>query len=166
MKVIFLDIDGVLNVDLVERDEYGRLFHTHFVENLSRIVRETDAKIVISSAWRMSGLDVMREMWQKRGLAGEVIGITPYITTHELKELEESTGSDWLARGWEIAEWLKLTKDEIQVDKYVILDDDTDMLDSQLPYYLQCSELKDPDAVHGYGLTKRIAERAIEILNS
>ncbi len=166
MKVIFLDIDGVLNVMATNRDKYGDIFRTEFVSNLARIVRETGAKIVISSAWRMSGLEVMREMWAKRGLAGEVIGITPYITTHELKDLEESTGNDWLARGWEITEWLKLTKDEIQVDKYVILDDDTDMLDSQLPYFLQCSELKDEDAVHGYGLTKRIAERAIEILNS
>lgn len=166
MKVIFLDIDGVLNVIATNRDQYGDVFRPEFVENLARIIQETDAKIVISSTWRMSGLDVMREMWQKRGLAGEVIGITPYITTHELKELEESTGSDWLARGWEIAEWLKLTKDEIQVDKYVILDDDTDMLDSQLPYFLQCSELKDDDAVNGCGLTKRITERAIEILNS
>jgi len=48
--------------------------------------------------------------------------------------------------------------------KVIILHDD--MLDSQLPYFLQCSELKDDHAVHGYCLTKRITERAIEILNS
>ena len=38
MKVIFLDIDGVLNVIEQGRDEYGQIFHQHFVDNLKKIV--------------------------------------------------------------------------------------------------------------------------------
>lgn len=50
MKIIFLDIDGVLNVIGQGRDEYGQIFHKHFENNLKRIIDETDAKIVISSS--------------------------------------------------------------------------------------------------------------------
>ncbi len=162
MKVIFLDIDGVLNVMATNRDKYGDIFRTEFVSNLARIVRETGAKIVISSAWRMSGLEVMREMWAKRGLVGEVIDVTPVIPP-----IEEGKLVFKKVRGMEIMKWvLDGVTPAMKPFSYVILDDDTDILDSQLPYFLQCSELKDDDAVHGYGLTKRIAERAIEILNS
>lgn len=62
MKIIFLDIDGVLNVNFNGRDKYGRIFHPNFVDNLRDIINRTGAKIVISSTWKMSGLDVMKQM--------------------------------------------------------------------------------------------------------
>lgn len=55
IKVIFLDIDGVLNVYGTEHDEFGQIFHDHFVENLRTIINETSAKIVISSTWEICG---------------------------------------------------------------------------------------------------------------
>lgn len=58
---------------------YGAYFgpDDHFVKNLKRIIDETGAKIVISSTWRMSGLQNILDMWHSRNLPGEVIGITP-----------------------------------------------------------------------------------------
>ena len=152
MKIIFLDIDGVLNVGGTRIDSYGQSFQPEFVANLAKIIKETEAEIVISSTWRMSGLDVMRNMWRDRNLPGNVKGITPRLESR--------------IRGEEIKEWIKLTKDKVNIEKYVIFDDDDDMLVSQFPYFIQCSNLKDEDAIHGYGLTKRLAEKAIEILNS
>lgn len=147
MRVIFLDIDGVLNVCYQKRDDYGQEFHPEFVENLRRIVEETGAHIVISSTWRMSGLDVMREMWTKRGLPGEVIGITPVLRTRH--------------RGDEIQEWLRLNT----VETYVILDDDRDMLREQLPKFVHCFNPEHPDSIDvGYGLTRDCAEMAILVL--
>ena len=52
MKVIFLDIDGVLNLCYEGRDEYGSLFHPHLVDNLKRLIDMTGAKIVISTLRR------------------------------------------------------------------------------------------------------------------
>ena len=57
-KVIFLDIDGVLNTsrwhNQVEssklQDEYGYLFDPVAVANLAKIIEETGADIVISSS--------------------------------------------------------------------------------------------------------------------
>ncbi len=155
MKIIFLDIDGVLNVYPQGSDKYGSKFHTHFMDNLKIIVEKTDAKIVISSTWRMAGLDEMQDMWKHRNLAGEVIDITP---NHMVK-----TGST-LQRGKEIQEWLEFHP---EVVNYIILDDDTDMEEYQMNNFVQCSDNQDhEDCVdNGYGLTTKCAEKAIEILN-
>lgn len=150
MKVIFLDIDGVLCVIPNGRDEFGALFHRHFEDNLKWIIGETNAKIVISSTWRLAGLEEMKEMWKKRCLAGEVIDITPF------------SGVDNI-RGDEIQVWL----DSNDVENYVIIDDDTDFWESQLNNFVQTSDNFDhPDCIDiGYGLTRKCAEKAIKILN-
>jgi hypothetical protein len=150
MKVIFLDIDGVLNVIPTEHDEFGCCFHKHFEYNLKHIIDQTNAKIVISSTWRLSGLDEMKELWKKRGLAGEVIDITPFGDIDNI-------------RGDEIQVWL----DNNDVKNYVIIDDDTDFWESQLNNFVRTSDNVDhEDCVDiGYGLTKKCAEKAIQILN-
>lgn len=149
MKIIFLDIDGVLNVTGQHgRDEYGSNFHPHLVDNLRLIIGATGAKVVISSTWRMSGLQEMQIMWEMRDLPGEVIDVTPVFNT---------------PRGEEIEFWLQHN----QVDAYVILDDDSDMLPEQTSCFVKCSDNRDhEDCVDiGYGLTKRCAIKAIDILN-
>jgi len=156
MKVIFLDIDGVLNVIPTKFDKYGAYFgpDDHFVKNLARLINETDAKIVISSSWRMSGLQNMKDMWKDRNLPGEVIGITP---NHMMK-----TGTT-LQRGKEIDEWLS----QHEVERYVILDDDNDMEKHQRKYFVRTfKNTKDEDCVDfGYGLTNNCTTKAIYILN-
>ena len=149
-KVIFLDIDGVLNVIGQGHDEFGQLFHKHFEDNLRWIIEQTGAKIVISSSWRVIGLKRIKQMWEQRNLAGEIIGITSYMEERH--------------RGKEIQQWLNKNK----VHTYVIIDDDADMLDSQLNNFVQTSDnIHHPDCVDiGYGLTRQCAERVVEILNS
>lgn len=58
-------------------------------------------------------------------------------------------------RGSEIQEWLDK---QTEPYRYVIFDDDTDMLDSQLPYFIQSDWLK-------WGLSDEDVEQAIHILN-
>lgn len=149
MKVIFLDIDGVLNLISQGHDKYGGIFHTHFIENLKHIIEETNAKIVVSSTWRASGLQYLRDMWKDRNYPGEIIAITPKLR-------------DCRIRGKEISVFMEL----FHIDNYVILDDDTDMLDEQLNNFVKCSNNFDhTDHVEGYGLTKECTEQAIKILN-
>jgi hypothetical protein len=166
MKVIFLDIDGVLNLcyDYLlsqqglpsQRDDYGSSFHPHFVENLKRLIEETDAKIVISSTWRLSGLSIMKEMWKHRNLPGEIIDITPCFMR---------TRNTSLCRGDEIQEWLN---NHIEVTNYVYIDDDhVDVNENQLPYFIKTADNCDHiDHVQGYGLTKECTEKAIQILKT
>jgi len=156
-KVIFLDIDGVMHVISQGHDKFGGIFHKHFEDNLQWIIEETGAKIVISSSWRLNGLEEMQQMWQERNLPGEVIDITPNLTYGV--GLKTST-----PRGKEIKKWL----DENKVANYVIIDDDTDFLKEQMKNFVQTSENEDhPDCIDiGYGLTRKCAEKAIQILNN
>lgn len=149
-KIIFLDIDGVLNVYCQGRDKYGCLFHKHFEDNLKYIIMKTNAKIIISSSWRTAGLEKMRSMWHDRKLPGEIIDITPYDESRH--------------RGKEIQMWLN----NHSILKYVIIDDDTDILESQLSNFVKTSNNLDHiDCVDiGYGLTYECAKKAVKILNS
>lgn len=161
MKVIFLDIDGVLNVYCQSRDKWGCLFHQHLVENLRWIIEKTGAKIVISSTWRYDGLEVMKQMWLDRGLPGDVIDITP--STQDVVENSDIEFYDLVDRGHEIKLWL----DNNSVDNWCIIDDDNDFLPNQMDNFVRTSNNEDhPDCVDmGYGLTKICAERVVEILN-
>ena len=91
-KVLFLDIDGVLNTGWwytqmdrnTPKDKYGYAFDPRSVANLKKIVDETGADIVISSSWKSFGLSELEDMWQDRGLPGKLIGITPNIVSEEM----------------------------------------------------------------------------------
>jgi hypothetical protein len=84
---LFLDIDGVLNTGrysdyliengLCETNADGYLFDPEAVQNLEHIIDATDAKIIITSTWRLDG--DMQALWNNRNLTGEVIGVTPTI---------------------------------------------------------------------------------------
>lgn len=140
MKAIFLDIDGVLNAadyskaiyalkvscghgDII--DEFGYLFDPRCVKHLDYIIRDTGAKIVISSTWRCNGIETLRKMWEMRDLPGEIIDITPLRKNPKIEERYYHPGVD---RGYEIQEWLD---NHPEVEDYAILDDDDDMLPSQ-----------------------------------
>ncbi len=176
MKVIFLDIDGVINVISQGYDEYGSCFHPHLVDNLKKIIDETGAKIVISSSWRKSGLKIMQEMWAFRKLPGEVIDVTPSLYLQKGGSIvfwndklsEHPTPKIYgysVPRGCEIEYWLK---GQDNVASYVIIDDDSDMLLSQLNNFVKTADNSDhEDCIDiGYGLTLKCSEKAINILNS
>lgn len=73
-KIIFLDIDGVLNTERWHcqtasnelQDEYGYKFDPVAVTNLSKIIEETGADIVISSSWKFMGLSKILFYYQRK----------------------------------------------------------------------------------------------------
>ena len=134
MKIIFLDIDGVLNVIPDGRDIFGPIFDKNFTTNLENIIISTGAKIVISSSWRFDGIEKIKSMWKFRNLPGEVIDITPDCTQLNFEYFDQ------VERGHEIQDWLNRNP---QVKKYVILDDDNDMLRSQISNFVRTSNNKD-----------------------
>jgi len=136
MKVIFLDIDGVLN----KQSDYEVYTTSDFrlnlklLENLLQVVEETGAKLVLSSTWRL--LRDGPKFLNERGL--DFIG---------------STDNLGKCRGDEIHRWL----DSHTVDRYVIVDDSSDMLNDQLENFVQTDFLT--------GLNKTIAYRITYKLN-
>lgn len=140
MKVIFLDVDGVLNdwnTTTRNPDKFLGVDQDK-CQMLRDIVAATGAKIVLSSAWRLMP-NVLDYLWAECGPEIECVGATPYLLGEE--------------RGQEIQDWLAVHP---EVDSFVILDDRTDM--SDLGNYLVHTN----DAV---GLTDENVETAIKILN-
>lgn len=150
-KIIFLDFDGVLNTehyqDLLQyqgkpwQDEYGAFFDPKAVKQLKRIIDATDADIVVESSWKYLGLDAMKELWEVRNLPGTIIDITPSLLGKN--------------KGVEIASWL--SKYAKQDTRYVIIDDEYVILDSQLPHFILTNPYE--------GITEEQANRAISMLN-
>jgi len=163
IKIIFLDIDGVLNVYGRERDRFGQIFHQPYVDNLKRIIDETGAKIVISSTWRFAGLQVMKELWEERNLPGEVISIT--IDCYQYVGEGKEEFYDRVERGHEIQDWLDGRTD---IESYVIIDDDNDFLPHQRGNFVRtANNINHPDSLDiGYGLTNECANKAIRILKA
>ena len=132
MKVIFLDIDGVLNTanyqgwrqiwGLKTSDKHGCLFSPRAVRNLRRLLKWTDAKIVISSSWRLRCMEEMELMWVERKMPGRIYDLTPYMYGH---------GCDYANRGFEIDKWLH--ENHATENPFVILDDRYDFLPHQRP---------------------------------
>jgi 16S rRNA C1402 (ribose-2'-O) methylase RsmI len=126
MKVLFLDIDGVLNSHQSIRMFFrqagmpssGAAIHFCPISssNLQEIMaRIPDLKIVVSSTWRIGNtLETMREELRSSGIdLNRVIGMTPVF-----RNLSRE-------RGLEIQKWLD---DHPEVSEFVIVDDDSDML--------------------------------------
>lgn len=120
-KVIFLDIDGVLNSHIFFRENLStgssagdEKIDPKAVEQLNRITDATGAKLVISSSWRILFRDREQKLFdllKRHGVTGEFIGTTPL---------------NGVRRGFEIQDWLDTNKD-MNVSKFIIIDDDSDM---------------------------------------
>ena len=125
MKVVFLDIDGVLNSHQSAKrglHKGGLLtLDPEAVERLNRLVREVpEVKFVLSSTWRLYQCREDFDVFTAVGFEGEFVGRTPALR----KELLGSPIVIQQIRGAEIAAWLE---EHPEVERYVILDDDSDM---------------------------------------
>jgi hypothetical protein len=190
MKVIFLDFDGVLNsenwyrrrMDLINEGKYERNypsseFDPESIKELNRIISETDAKVVISSTWRIGKRVIdLQNMLNEVGFIGEIIDATPHISgkgyVSEENETEISYTTPrgceidwWLNRvgkfqriNWSLERQLEYLEKSI-IKNYIILDDDSDMLYNQREHYVKCN-------AYGAGLDKKTADIAIKILNT
>lgn len=135
MKVLFLDVDGVLN----HRRSLAYLaISKPALRRLRRILDLTQAQVVMSSTWRK--LPQTREAF--------------YFKTR-IKVLDYTPSFNSGFRGKEIEAWLKAHS---EVTRYAILDDDSDMLPEQKPYFVQTS--------FETGLLDEHVDRVVEILNS
>lgn len=165
MKVIFLDVDGVLNNhslfkktkdersayanSLPEFDDitqeqwtmfYGYMIDPYAISLLKDILQATDAKIVVSSTWRNNDktYNALKENLKNHGIDC-IVGKTPRFPGE--------------LRGTEIQQYLNENQG---IENYVIIDDDSDMLDEQKSNFVQTNTQ--------IGLTADDAKKVIEIL--
>ena len=176
MKVLFLDIDGVLNSDnwfgyrlyCIKNNMYDRVLNfvdtndentehkltmidDRAIANLNRIVEETGCKVVLSSSWRSSreSENVFTQYILKlKGFKYELYDVTPSLWDKEF-------GTQ---RGEEIQSWVNKESEKNEIESYVILDDDSDMLPEQINNFIHVDT--------NIGLTYSDVCKAIKILNN
>lgn len=179
MKIIFLDIDGVLNTwsfiaKLPSSASYQDAIARDAVSRLNRVIETTGAKVVISSSWRRMHTPAdMQELLDGQGFKGEVIDRTgtfweppnghfgkgqkwPPVLTHKKYGFPYARGmSDhaYPERAFEVQAWLLDTSEEIE--GFVILDDIQDW--AWLGDHLVNTDPR-------VGLTDKDVDKAIKIL--
>ena len=161
-KIIFLDIDGVLNSnfwnDSHQREiSDGTLIDKDKVILLGGLVKNTGAKIVLHSGWRFwfdDNIEPLRtesakltEMFLECSM--KIFDITPDYATEDIKKMKKFS----LIKANEILSWLELHEG---VKKWIVIDD----LDLHNELILQ-HQIKTNQTV---GLTKQDIEKAEKML--
>ena len=164
-KYIFLDVDGVLNSEhtLDDRSTFNAsIICDQYLENLRKIVEETDAKLVLSSSWRV---------YFDKNIDNpiNIFGITLLhaLSKHNLK-LHAATpfvkGEFSNERGLEI----KTCIEQLKITDYVIIDDE-EFSDFKthldMSRFVQTNFGDETTTIENEGLNKKVAKKAIEILN-
>ena len=151
LKIIFLDFDGVISTS-----ECKWHLDPEKVALLEELIKETDAKIVVSSSWSTGSknaehfINKLFNGWAKQA-NGTITEDS--IFTKAIYDVTDHMGSQ---RGDEIQRWLDAHEDE--VESYVIFDDEGDMLDEQLFNFVHTDGFE--------GLTTREIKLAKTILNN
>lgn len=144
MKIIFLDIDGVLTRprNPVSRTHFGFTFDDGSVSVLKDILKRSDAKIVVTSIWKLGkDLDSLKEIFEHYGL-----------DTYIYDKIPDS--KFYIEREIEIKDYLK----SHDVDSFIILDNmDLGTLNDHL---LKTQFITGLQEVSKYDL-----EKAVRILN-
>jgi hypothetical protein len=152
MKVVFLDIDGVLNssrtANAFKRYGFPESTGGYFLDPIAmqmveNICKATGAVVVISSTWRIGRtLEQLQKVFDAYKTDVKVLGKT--VTNMGPRK----------NRGHEIEYYLDCHP---EITHFVILDDDSDMLETQLNHFIHV----DPDV----GLSALNAEEAERILS-
>lgn len=182
MRVIFLDIDGVLNgynkwtyrainiskvlhIPVSFMRNALKIFEVkeRYVKRLSKIVKKTGAKIVMSSSWRFGFWNTPYEEKyrdQKR--------LHDLLNKYHLEVIDITPSSKNGNREDEINQWLRETR--LIIDGFVILDDESYDLQSFVGKELvKTSRVIEGDMIKGLpyedtGLKQRHVKQAIKIL--
>jgi hypothetical protein len=134
MKVVFLDIDGVIATD--ETDFV--FFDKSCLKRLKHIIETADASIVLSSTWRRGrSVDNIRGLFARGGdeygcwvfnpdpfPVERIVGKTPNFRENSEEQIRREAGMSW-GRGYEIDTWLKWANKYNKVESYLVLDDDS-----------------------------------------
>lgn len=183
IKIIFLDVDGVLNgynfLNLAGWNiscflhiqnwykKYARkpfAIHEEKVKRLAKIVHSTYAKVVMSSIWRYGFWNVPYENKSDNQKL-----LTDLLKKYDIEVIDITPKSFDGRRDKEILSWL--SQHENEIDSFVVLDDERFDLECFVGTHLvQTSSVPKGKMIMGFwyentGLKNNHVKKAIEILN-
>lgn len=140
MKVLFLDIDGVLNTPRTAKLFGNQFINPFLVTLVAQIVTATGAKLILSSNWRIDEKELVEKALTVHDL--QIFDCTPMIDLNEVHP-----------RSKQIQHWL----DGKELERFAILDDDP-KANLKEGSFFQVDET--------IGLNKEITEKVIIHLNT
>ena len=154
MKIIFLDIDGVLNSRRYDQERapgYANKIDVTRLPLLKEIVDRTGARIVLSTSWRM--------YWEPDEALCAPIGqdINELFAQYELSIYDKTPTISARDRDEEVREWLSAHNGE--VESFVMLDDIAFGWGDLSDHLVRTSPMI------GRGLEQEHVEKAILLLN-
>ena len=181
-KIIFLDIDGVMNSDQYNYYRYKHhLYNSNYgsidareCHRMARFCEKYGIKLVISSTWRngnswketydefiIEGIeDLPYRHHGMKYLAPYIVGTTPYCKSgHRGTEIQcfIDIMNDHLLDEGNFKDYWKIHKEAFIIEKYCIVDDDNDMLENQLEKFVQTDFI--------VGITKKDYNKIRKILD-
>ena len=183
MKIIFLDIDGVLNHEewyksgraheaylaTGEKDIKAYNFDPSSWEWIQKLIDNTGAKIVLSSSWRSYDLASTIEKYKDtafKPIIDNIVGVTPSTMSRnrgeEINRFFDIVNGKMTQNLPSAIAWLKehpletLSASGEKIEQYVIFDDDTDFTNKQKEHFVHvdCWE----------GVNKECYNKALSIL--
>ena len=174
MKVIFLDVDGVLNTSETY-EVVAKIFKetgieeldidTFRLEYLKKIIEKTNAKIVLSASCRNS---FVKENNKIIPISEKGEKIYNLLSSYGI-EIYDITPSNYDPKNREITvkEWLSNNDD---IDSFIIIDDEPNMFNELLDRLIKTSKVKDDEMLINMddcvGLCEHHINIAINMLKS
>ena len=164
MRIVFLDVDGVLNCMSTKERYHGFIgVDDTLVGNFAEFIRtsseEEETQIVLSSSWRIgqdrTGADIPDGYEYLQGRLAEH-GLSIYDDTPRLKWGD----AGYRKRGREIAAWLYINRDK-DITGYVVLDD---VFFPDFKKYKISSHLVQTSLAYNGGFQKNHGKQALRIL--
>ncbi len=173
MKIIFLDIDGVLNTSetfIKRKEKYNQTgildieIDEFRVEYLKQIIDKTGAKIVLSSSWRLFFNKENDRIIPRNKKGLELYNL---FNKYDIEIYDITTKDNYLKREEQINMWLN----DNDVDSFAVIDDESSDLQSFIGKELiKTSFTKDGEILMNMddclGLCEEHIQEAINILNS
>lgn len=154
MKVIFLDIDGVLNYADCKKRAYGFYFvDDEKIKLLKELVDKTGAKIVLSSTWRLERFPDCRDTAPRSYKLYHKL--VRKLKEYDLQIFSHTPILPKRYRGREIEQWINDWQGEL-IESFIILDDNDDM-NPYMDRLVQTSWFT--------GLTQEDVDEAVQKLN-
>jgi len=153
IRVLFLDLDGVVNIP-DGGNVFGRsLFETKRMQMIKQIIAETNAKLILSSNWRLAPKSFATAKYVFEDVMGvPIYGVTPFV-----QPTGDTMNHQADARSKEILGWLKSQKESNNfIEGWIAIDDlELDLLD---PYFIKTD--------YNVGITSELTNKAITLLKT
>ena len=165
VKILFLDVDGVINTSAMWPGQMTPMSDEHIMR-IGQIIKQTECKIVLSTTWRYMKnkrqklIAKLNDIGDKMNVQFDVIGRTPYNAKQKLHlsqraiEIKQYIDKHTKSSKYKLVSWCAL--------------DDMDLTAKNHKWHEECNQIMDGHFVQtdeSKGITDEQVKQVVAILN-